>query len=228
MIPIRDKKVLENIEAIINSDESSFYIDTIRIEFSKEHTIKELNKIGNWNKINKADRQIYKKLIDRLTADEISNAYRLENNNNIFYYNSNKDRPKYRLATMVIFGLKQYHKEPPPRDIIISIISILKNITSIDLCYDSAIKPDINKLIQLGGSQCFIDKSTPTSTYYINTPHIPSIERAYIYDKQHKNSLGTPLWRFEAQISIINPKEPYIPLFELLEMIDYIYPKERL
>ncbi len=225
MIPIRDKQVLENIEAIINSDESSFYIDTIRVEFSKEYTINKLKEIGSWIKINPRDRQIYKKLTDRLAPDEVSNAYRLENHN-IYYYNK-RDR-KRRKAMMVIFGLKQYHKEPPPRDIIISIISILKNITSIDLCYDSAIKPDINKLIQLGGSQCFIDKSTPTSTYYINSPHIPSIERITVYDKQFKNNLIKPLWRFEAQISIINPKEPYIPLFELLEMIDYIYPKERL
>ena len=124
---------LENFinEFNLNNDED-FAIDTIRIDFSKQHKKENLEQLGSWKKINKNDKKIMAKLKRRLTADEVTSAYQLENYN-IYYYNSNEDKPKYRIATMVIFGLKQYHKKPPPQNIVTKILSILKDITNIDL-----------------------------------------------------------------------------------------------
>ncbi|MCT7543618.1 hypothetical protein [Aliarcobacter cryaerophilus] len=131
--------ILQELENFINefntNNDEDFAIDTIRIDFSKQHKKENLEQLGKWKKINKNDKKIMAKLKRRLTADEVTSAYQLENYN-IYYYNSNKDKPRYRIATMVIFGMKQYHKEPPPQNIVTKILSILKNVTNIDLCFD--------------------------------------------------------------------------------------------
>lgn len=131
--------ILQELENYINEfnqdNNENNSIDTIRIDFSKQHKKKSLEQLGRWKKINKNDKRIMDKLKRRLSVDEVTSAYQLENHN-IYYYNSNRDKPRYRIATMVIFGLKQYHKAPPPQNIVTKILSILKNITNIDLCLD--------------------------------------------------------------------------------------------
>ena len=141
--------ILQELENYINEfnqdNNENNSIDTIRIDFSKQHKKKSLEQLGRWKKINKNDKRIMDKLKRRLAVDEVTSAYQLENHN-IYYYNSNKDKPKYRVATMVIFGLKQYHKAPPPQNIVTKILSILKNITNIDLCLDIRQKVNIELL----------------------------------------------------------------------------------
>ena len=171
-----------------NNDES-FNIDTIRIEFDKQHKKDKLLHFGNWKKINKNDRRILAKLKKRLTVDELTTAYQLEKHN-IYYYNQKDDTKKYRKATMVIFGMKQYHKDPPPYNIINSIFNILvfgtsKVSVNIDVCSDTDIKPNIKNLAQYFTLKQYVEPKTqtPTETYYINYPNITMIEKLVIYNK---------------------------------------------
>lgn len=120
-------------------------MDSIRIEFNKRYKKEKLEQLGEWKKINKNDKKIMDKLKKRLEADEVTSALQLENHN-IYYYNSNTDRPRYNKAIMVIFGLKQYHKEPPPQHLVNKIVSILKNVSNIDLCLDIKHKPNLEAL----------------------------------------------------------------------------------
>lgn len=213
---------LENFinEFNLNNDED-FSIDTIRIDFSKQHKKKSLEQLGRWRKINKNDKRIMAKLKRRLTADEVTSAYQLENHN-IYYYNSNKDKPKYRIATMVIFGMKQYHKAPPPQNIVTKILSILKNITNIDLCFDMKQKPNIELLKNHFDLKRYFDKEIKayTDTYYINETNILMIDKITIYNKAIKNNLEGILYRIEATISIPNIKVLALPLYEFKQITD--------
>ena len=160
------------------------------------------------------------KLKRRLAVDEVTSAYQLENHN-IYYYNSNKDKPKYRVATMVIFGLKQYHKAPPPQNIVTKILSILKNITNIDLCLDIKQKPNIKLLQEYFELKRYITKDGIfTDTYYINKTNIVMIDKITIYNKAFKNRLDGILWRIEATISIPNHNCLALPLHEFKQITD--------
>ncbi len=219
--------VLQELENFINefnlNNNEDFAIDTIRINFSKQHKKDNLELLGNWKKINKNDKKILSKLKRRLVEDEVTSAYQLENYN-IYYYNSNKDKPKYRLATMVIFGMKQYHKEPPPQYIVSKILSILKDVSSIDICKDFFYKPNLEKLKQRFNLKRYFNKKlkTYTDTYYINETFITMLEKITIYNKQKKNHLDFTCWRFEALITIPNSKFLALPLNEFKQVSDLL------
>ena len=216
---------LQELENFINefniNNNEDFAIDSIRIDFSKQHKKENLEQLGNWKKINKNDKKIMNKLKKRLTDDEVTSAYQLENLN-IYYYNSNKDKPKYRIATMVIFGLKQYHKAPPPQNIVTKILSILKNITNIDLCFDMKQKPNIELLKKHFDLKRYFDKEIKayTDTYYINDTNILMIDKITIYNKAIKNNLEGILYRIEATISIPNIRVLSLPLNEFKQITD--------
>ena len=216
---------LQELENFINefniNNNEDFAIDSIRIDFSKQHKKENLEQLGNWKKINKNDKKIMAKLKRRLTADEVTSAYQLENHN-IYYYNSNKDKPKYRIATMVIFGLKQYHKAPPPQNIVTKILSILKNITNIDLCFDMKQKPNLELLKKHFELKRYFDKKIKayTDTYYINDTNILMIDKITIYNKAIKNNLEGILYRIEATISIPNIRVLSLPLNEFKQITD--------
>lgn len=216
---------LQELENFINefniNNNEDFAIDSIRIDFSKQHKKENLEQLGNWKKINKNDKKIMNKLKKRLTDDEVTSAYQLENLN-IYYYNSNKDKPKYRIATMVIFGLKQYHKAPPPQNIVTKILSILKNITNIDLCFDMKQKPNIELLKKHFELKRYFDKKIKayTDTYYINDTNILMIDKITIYNKAIKNNLEGILYRIEATISIPNIRVLSLPLNEFKQITD--------
>ncbi|WP_419677625.1 hypothetical protein ACN2EN_08205 [Aliarcobacter lanthieri] len=211
--------VLKELEIYINefnkNNQIEFSIDTIRIDFKKQYKLSKLEELGVWKKIDKKDKRIMDKLKRRLVDDEVTSAYQLENYN-VYFYNSNKDKPKYRIATMVIFGLKQYHKEPTPHQIVSKIISILKNISNIDLCFDMKIKPNIEEL-----SKYFdLQRYKLEDTYYINETNILMLDKITIYNKATKNNLEGILWRIEALISIPNIKYLSLPLYKFKEIID--------
>ena len=205
--------ILQELNAFIEeyngSNKTGFAIDSIRIDFSKEHKLEELNKIGRWEKIGKHS-NILHKLKKRLHDDELTSAHRLESMD-VYYFNI-QDPPKYRRARMVIFGMKQYHKETTPESIIRRVLRILKDVTNIDVCIDFDKPP---KLEQVG--QYFTLKPYKDSTY-INAPLIPMIERIIFYDKALKNGLHSPLWRMEATVTIPNWRVLAIPLRELQEV----------
>jgi len=139
---------LSELEAFINEHnlniDEDFAIDSIRIEFQKQYKMEKLQEVGKWHKINAKDKKIMAKLKNRLTTDEVTTAFQLEKEN-IYYYNSSTP-PKYRQATLVIFGMKQYHKEAPKRELIFKLLSILKNVSNIDICIDLPYKPNIEAL----------------------------------------------------------------------------------
>ena len=223
--------ILSELEDFINefnkNNDVDFEIDTIRVEYSKQHKKKNLDNLGVWNKINANDRNILAKLKKRLTLDEVTTAYKLENYN-IYYYNSSTP-PKYNKATMVIFAMKQYHKDPPPRSIIENILNILMFGTSkvsfnLDVCKDFLFKPNIKELSNSYKLTPFITKyGLVTDTRYINNPEITMIEKIVIYNKQMKNNLSFKVWRAEAKILIPNIRELALPLYEFKsEVIDLL------
>ena len=220
--------ILSELEEFINEfnqkNDEDFSIDSIRFEYQKQHKKTRLDELGSWKKINANDRKILAKLKKRLTADEVTTAYQLEDYN-IYYYNSSTP-PKYNKATMVIFAMKQYHKEPPPNHLINTILDILVFGTSkvnvnIDLCKDFLYKPNLHELKKRFILKPYITKyGQVTDTNYINKPDITMIEKIVIYNKQLKNNLNFIVWRIEAKIIIPNIRLFALPLHELKEVID--------
>jgi len=214
---------LENYIHAFNADEDiNFRIDSIRIEYQKRYKQSRLNELGKWAKLQK-NSNILHKLKKRLNEYEITTAHRLEKHN-IYYFNK-KDAAttshKYDSAELVIFGMSQYHKDPPPINLIKSILSILKSVSNIDVCFDMPFKPDMREVERLFKVTPYITPNgVITSTSYLNKPEINMIEKIVIYNKQLKNSLGFAVWRVEAKMIIPNIKLLALPLYEFKEIID--------
>ena len=225
--------ILTELENFINEfnqlNDEDFCIDSIRIEFSKQYKLERLKEVGKWVKIDKNNQTILAKLKKRLTDNEITSAHRLENYN-IYYYNKRDTQSnKYRKAELVIFGMKQYHKDPPPRELISKILSILKDVTNIDICLDLAHRPSLDIIKTIYKLQPYITaKGVITDTMYINTTDIHMVEKIVIYNKQVKNNLGFTVWRVEAKVLIPNIKYLALPLYELRELINLMRDKRAL
>jgi len=215
--------ILQELEDFIHDFNSKndveFSIDSIRVEFSKQYTLEPLKELGKWKKLTKSS-NILHKLKRRLTAKEVTSVWRLEKHN-IYYYNKRDETKKYRKAIMVIFGLKQYDKEPPPRTLVKKILNILKDVSNIDLCLDVPYQPNL-KILEKNYilKQHIARNGVKTDTHYINKPHIMGIEKVTIYNKGFKNDLNRILWRFEAKMLIRNIKDLYLPLDEFKDLIE--------
>lgn len=208
--------MLEEIENYLNDFNNDhgidLAIDTIRIQFNKEHKLKHIKSLGHWHKITHSS-NISAKLKKRLKEDEITSAYQL-NGENIYYFNSNADRPRYNIAVMVIFGMKQYTSSAPSNHIVKSILSTLKDVSEIDVCYDTPTPPNLGQLSKRFNLTPYKDSR------YINTPNISMIEKIIIYNKAIKNALQFPLWRIEFKVTIPNARHLAIPLHDIKEIID--------
>lgn len=214
---------LQEIQDFINdfntNNNEDFSIDSIRINFSKQYKKEKLDLLGKWKRLKK-NSNILHKLKDKLAVDEVTSALQLDNHQ-IYYYNKRDNTKKYRTATMVIFGLKQYHKDPPPHHIVNKIISILKDVTNIDLCWDMPNKPNIELLKNYFSLKQYVTKNGfYTDTHYINDTDTSMIEKIVIYNKALKNGLDGVLWRIEALITIPNIKYLALPLHEFKEITD--------
>lgn len=176
--------------------------------------------MGKWDKIPK-NSPLLPKLQKRLLEKEITTVWRL-GKHNIYYYNL-QDKPKYRKARLVIFGLTQYHKAPPPREITSTLLEIMKDVSNVDICIDLPYKPNIQALSPYYTlDQYTTRKGIKTDTYYINTPNILMIDKIVIYNKAFKNNLDIIMWRIEAKIIIPNIRALALPLHEFKEIIDLI------
>jgi hypothetical protein len=209
------KNILQEIENFLNDFNTSngidLAIDTIRIEFSKQHKKEALNSLGHWHKITPSS-NISAKLKKRLNDDEITSAYQFDKEN-IYYFNSSTP-PKYRRAVMTIFGIKQYTSTAPSNHTVKSILNILKDVSEIDVCFDTPIPPSLDELHKRF-------KLTPyKDSVYINTPNIQMIEKVIIYNKALKNGLDAPLWRIEFKVTIPNVRHLALPLHDIKEVID--------
>ena len=211
--------ILSKLEEYLKEFELDFEIDTLRIDFIKSSKKDKLNSIGSWNKI-KPTHQLFLKLQRRYEAKEITTVHQLENYN-IYYFNSKKK--DYKLATLVMFGLYQYHKAPPPAEIINSILNIMqssvkrgRNLLNIDICFDMKSIPDIATLKQF---YYLTDYRNQGNSFYINDTQILSMDRVCIYNKALKNKLDGILWRIECTISIPNYNYLALPINEFIEII---------
>jgi len=226
--------ILENLEQFIDSfnslNNTHFKIDSIRVEYQKRYKQPRLNELGKWSKLQKNSNILYK-LKKRLNEYEITTAHRLEKHN-IYYYNkcdTSTKTHRYDKAEIVIFGMSQYHKDPPPREMIKSILSILKSVSNVDVCLDMPFKPNMSQVERLFQVTPYITPDgVVTGTSYINKPEITMIEKIVIYNKQLKNSLGFAVWRVEAKILTPNIKLLALPLYEFKELIDLMREKQAL
>ncbi len=214
--------ILQELEDFINefnqSNGEDFNIDSIRVEFSKQHKQEELKEMGRWEKIKK-NSPLLAKLKKRLTDNEITSVWRL-GNQNIYYYNM-QDAPKYRKATLVIFGMKQHHKKAPPREFISKLLQVMKDVSNVDICLDLPYKPNIEALSKYFTLTPYITSDgVVTDTRYINDTGILMLDKITIYNKGFKNKLDCTLWRVEAKISIPNFKALILPLYEFKQIID--------
>ena len=217
-------KVLQEVEAYVNDfnkrNDEDFNIDSIRIEFSKQHKLESLKKLGRWKKLKNNSNILYK-LKKRLLDNNVTSVWRLEEHN-IYYYNL-QDPPKYRRATLVIFGIQQYHKDSPPRELTSEILSILKNVSNVDICVDLLYKPNTTELKKYFKLTPYItNNGLATDTRYINATGIPMIEKIIIYNKAYKNNLPYTLWRIEAKMVIPNFKFLALPLYEFKKIIEMV------
>lgn len=211
--------ILSQLENYLKEFELDFQIDTLRIDFIKSSKKDRLNSIGRWNKI-KPNHQLFLKLKRRYENEELTTVYQLESYN-IYYYNSRKK--DYKLATLVVFGMKQFHRAPPPAEIINSILSIMqssvkrgRNLLNIDICFDMKYIPDIEALKKF---YHLTDYKKQGNSFYINSTNILSMDRICIYNKALKNKLDGTLWRIEATISIPNYNYLSLPIIEFIEII---------
>lgn len=217
--------ILQELQDFINEfnqdNEIDFSIDTIRIEFQKQYKLEKLKALGDWKKVGK-NSNILHKLKKRIAETEVTSAHRLERHN-IYYYNKKDDKKKYRKAEMVIFGMKQYHEDAPPREIIVKILSILQNVSNIDVCFDIPHKPNYTALSRQFTLTPYRTKDgILTDTRYINTTNIMMLDKVTIYDKAYKNNLPNNLWRIEAKISIPNIRVLALPLYEFKNIVDVL------
>ncbi|WP_169943107.1 aspartate carbamoyltransferase [Campylobacter sp. RM15925] len=198
-------EINQNLTEHNRLNDSLIEVDTIRVTFHKNTKIKTATKLEllneivslhgcKWQKISK-DENLYKLIHNKYRFNEklqLTNIYMLDGFN-IFYANTTaNDRHK---AQLEIFGLKQYHKDQPPFELINEILSVVNNVTSIDLCFDYA----LFNLKNLNG----IYKLKPyRNTFYINETGLSSLSKICIYDKAIKNNLPNPLYRIEATAQI--------------------------
>lgn len=184
--------ILKELEDFIQDfntlNDVDFNIDSVRVEFSKQYKLEELKKVGEWTKLKK-NSPLIPKLKKRLLFDEVTSAYRY-GDENIYFYNSNKDKPKYRKAVLVIFGMQQYHKDPPPRGVISNILQIMKDVSSIDVCLDLPYKPNLEAVKRYFELTPFITcNGVATGTNYINDTGIPMLDTIVFYNKAFKNGI---------------------------------------
>ncbi len=215
--------ILQELEDFIkefnSSNDEDFNVDSIRVEFSKQYKLEHLQKVGDWSKLQK-NSNILHKLKKRLKEDEVTSAYRLEKQN-IYFYNSNVDAPKYRKAILVIFGMMQYNKPMPQRELISRLLQIMKDVSSIDICLDIPYKPNLEAIKRHFALTPFITKNgIVTDTNYINDTGTPMLDTIVFYNKAFKNGLQGTLWRIEAKISIANFRALALPLHEFKHITD--------
>ena len=212
--------LLSELKNYLKGFDFDFEIDTIRIDFLKSSKKSNLDSIGRWNKV-KPTHQLFLKLKRRYESEELTTVYQLQGYN-IYYFNSRKR--DYKTATLVMFGLYQPHKAPPPAEMVKSILSIMqssikrgRDILNIDVCYDMQSAPDIAALKQF---YYLTDYKKQGSTFYINSTNILSMDRICIYNKALKNSLDGILYRIEATISIPNYNCLSLPINEFIDIIN--------
>ena len=205
--------ILAELATIINTAESQIYIDTIRATFYKKaithKTHKKIDllksiarKYGKkWQKLDKQTAKAVK--IERryeFRDYEIVNIYALSDLP-IFYATLKSSGNEPQKALFEVYGLRQYNKTPPPKELIVELLGVVNNVSSLDLCFDK-------------DSPFNLDPFCDEVINFENTKYLKNndvLTRVYFYDKAKKNNLNLPIYRAEAVVSI-NPKSKDNPL----------------
>ncbi|OCR90561.1 hypothetical protein CFT12S02225_05865 [Campylobacter fetus subsp. testudinum] len=232
-------QIISEIQAILTDfntkNNLNLAVDTIRATFHKnayhkthgnklEHLKKYVKKYNmKFIKVAKFSSN-YQKLKQRLSSEDLANAYILKNlttkeNERIYYINHTKENKDK--ATLIIYGLKQYHHEAPSKRLINDLMRVINNISSLDLCFDrdkpyniEAIKENytIYEPIKYHGN-----------TIYINTLNLANILKICLYNKTIKNNLDFECYRAEATIDVpnLNAKNQSLNRYERLNITLY-------
>ena len=213
-------EILTYISDYNKNAHTNFEIDAIRVTFSKQYKLLRLKELGTWRKI-KPHSLIARKLKKRINQTQFTSCRQLEGYNIVYY---NIQEPQYIKAQMVCFGLSQYEVDMSKKTVnlnaIDAIITILKDVSSVDICIDFTQTPNIEALRR----HFFIDEVIGSNgqTFYVNNPRIMAIDKFYVYDKAAKNGLRGVLWRLEAQIPITNPNALFLPLDGLQSIFEIL------
>lgn len=204
-------QIISEIQAILTcfntTNNLNLAVDTIRADFMPKNAYRSSTKMNaflslpkayklQWHKLKKSDFN-YVKLKKYLNKDELKSVYQLENERIYYYYKQSQDKVK-PTASLVIYGLKQYHHKPTNPNLILELLNLVGNISSLDLCFDSETPFNLRAL-----ETKFKIQTYQETTHYINETGIYSIPHICIYDKGLKNGLCKPLYRIEA-ITYIN------------------------
>ena len=195
--------ILAELASIINTAESKIYIDTIRATFYKKAiTQKTHKKIDLLNSIARKYGKKWQKL-DKQTAKavkierryefrdyEIVNIYALSDLP-IFYATLKSSGNEPQKALFEVYGLRQYNKTPPPKELIAELLGVINNVSSLDLCFDK-------------DSPFNLDPFCDEVISFENTKYLKNNDVL-------KNNLNLPIYRAEAVVSI-NPKSKDNPL----------------
>lgn len=176
-------------------------IDTIRASFFKNAiTRKNHTKIELLKRITKSHGLKWRKMRSEKESKilnryefkglKVTNIYELENLS-IFYATTKDQNNGDKKAVIEFYGLRQYHKPPPPLNLIDELLTVVNNVSSVDVCFDSQ-KPFNLSSFEIISHQ---------NTQYIKS-ELGTLQRVYFYDKALKNSLNFPLYRAEATIPI--------------------------
>lgn len=205
--------ILAELASIINPAESGIHIDTIRATFFKKAIIQKTytkmklldliaRKYGKkWQKLDKQTAKAVK--IERryeFRDYEILNIYALSDLP-IFYATLKSSGNEPQKALFEVYGLRQYNKTPPPKELIAELLGMVNNVSSLDLCFDK-------------DSPFNLDPFCDEVISFENTKYLKNndvLTRVYFYDKAKKNNLNLPIYRAEAVVSI-NPKSKDNPL----------------
>lgn len=121
----------------------------------------------------------------------------------------------YKKARFIAYGLAGYKRElTKEAKAALNGIFTICPISSIDLAYDTPIKPNIDAYRLIGG---YYRKEL--NTHYINAPTYYGITKIKLYDKALKDELTAPLWRIEFTLLVNVALRLYEPPIEEIQRI---------
>jgi len=126
----------------------------------------------------------------------------------------NSKATDYKKAYFIAYGLASYKKPltNEARSLLNEIFTICPP-TSIDLAFDTPVKPNIEALANFGRVVRHYGSS------YLNCPALYGVDRVIIYDKATKDGLQAPLWRVEFRLPVNQKLKYYEPPIEEMERL---------
>ena len=204
------------LRSLYNSIPSYLGIDTIESLCRKQERIARI-KTGCFDLVPLTDSAKASAHLKRLIREHkdgvTSGLYAPKAPFNFAVINSKAD--DYKKARFIAYGLASYKRElTNEAKSLLNAIFTLCPVTSIDLCFDTPIKPNIDAYKLISG---YYRKEQ--NTHYINAPTFYGIDKIKLYDKAKKDGLTAPLWRIEFTLLINVALRLYEPPIEEIQRI---------